>query len=594
MNRKRLTTVIALACGIALFVTLPLGMAGEHERCPVWRWIVAAGVSIVGAIASRNEKLGLVTERFNAQSGRNRWMIAVAIAVVCSLYFIFTAINQDRDFFPFTHDECSYAIQTQMLACGHLWMPQHPLADFFDSFYLITKPVYASMYFPGTAVLNAPGVWLHLPFWCIPVLIAGAIVGLVYRIIAEILDPLSGLLAAFLIVSLSWYRLQSIMIMSQLPELLLGLLAIWAWLRWRASGYRSWRWLLLIGLFIGWAAITRPVDAICFALPIGVGVVGVLKSDPRKLLLACLFVLVGSAPFMLMQLIDDRGITGRWLQTPFDFYADRNMPGTTYGFHPLDPHAVIQSVLPQKRMEYDHWAIPFIQRHQQGELLSDWWRLRLPAIASATLPARPLVILLPIGLLGLTNSRRWLLFAAAPMFVFLYVGYTFFLEHYCLVIAPAIALLVLLSIKQIRVSVPSAKWLGAAVAFAVIGFAATDLWELNHWDRRHSVDDVPFRSSLMRSLHELKQGNGIVLFRFPEDSEPPNSPISAEPVYNIDTAWPDNAPLIRAHDLGPRDAELFDYYAKIAPNRDVQIFDRKTGQVQDLGSVGHLAHQSQK
>jgi hypothetical protein len=215
----------------------------------------------------------------------------------------------------------------------------------------------------------------------------------------------------------------------------------------------------------------------------------------------------------------------------------------------------------------------------------------LPDVAAATLPARPLVILLPIGLLGLVDSRRWVLWAAAPIFLLLYIGYTFFLEHYSLVIAPAIILLVLLAIKQFLIAFPGAAGrLAPGVVFLILAFAATDLWELNHWDGRHAVDDVPFRSPLMRSLHELPDTHDIVLFKFPTDAEPALSPIAAEPVYNIDAPWPDDEPMIRANDLGPRDSELFDYYAKIAPNRLVHIFDRKTGKVQDLGPVGELAH----
>ena len=65
--------------------------------------------------------------------------------------------------------------------------------------------------------------------------------------------------------------------------------------------------------------------------------------------------------------------------------------------------------------------------------------------------------------------------------------------------------------------------------------------------------------------------------------------VMQEPVYNVDVAWPDRASMIRAHDLGPeRDGELFRYYAAVSPNRLVYRFDRRTGQVQELGRVGDL------
>ena len=57
-----------------------------------------------------------------------------------------------------------------MLARGRLWMPAHELADFFESFHIFVRPVYASIYFPGTALMYVPMVWLKLPFWALPVM----------------------------------------------------------------------------------------------------------------------------------------------------------------------------------------------------------------------------------------------------------------------------------------------------------------------------------------------------------------------------------------------------------------------------------------
>ena len=48
--------------------------------------------------------------------------------------------------------------------------------------------------------------------------------------------------------------------------LLLGLVLIWAWLRFRRSRRRA--WLVVIGAVAGWTFITRPVDALCFIVPV--------------------------------------------------------------------------------------------------------------------------------------------------------------------------------------------------------------------------------------------------------------------------------------------------------------------------------------
>ncbi len=47
--------------------------------------------------------------------------------------------------------------------------------------------------------------------------------------------------------------------------------------------------------------------------------------------------------------------------------------------------------------------------------------------------------------------------------------------------------------------------------------------------------------------------------------------------------------VIRAHDLGERNKELFAYYAIHGPDRTVYRFSRRTGTVETLGKVRDLA-----
>ena len=64
-----------------------------------------------------------------------------------------------------------------------------------------------------------------------------------------------------------------------------------------------------------------------------------------------------------------------------------------------------------------------------------------------------------------------------------------------------------------------------------------------------------------------------------------------EPVYNWDARdWPDDAPIIRAHDLGPqRNGELFRYYAQHQPGRQVWYVDRLENRLTYGGVVKDLA-----
>ena len=181
---------------------------------------------------------------------------------------------------PQVHDEFSYLIQMRMLATGHLWMPAIPLPDFFETFYVFVSPVYASMYFPGAAMMYVPALLLHLPYYVAPLAASGVCAALLYLIFTDILDGASGLLAVLILLSMGMFRMMSIMLMAQTPTLLLGLAMTWAVLQWR-RGNKA-RWLVVLGLAAGWAAITRPADALCFAIVLAVVMAMDLHARPRQ------------------------------------------------------------------------------------------------------------------------------------------------------------------------------------------------------------------------------------------------------------------------------------------------------------------------
>src|SRR5260370_11488919 len=104
-------------------------------------------------------------------------------------------------------------IQARMLAHGRLWMPAHPLPQFFETFHIFVTPVYAPMQFPGTSLLYVPAMWLGLPYWITPLLIAGATLGLVYRIVAEIIDGGAGIVAAILLLGVLEFRYESVIVL---------------------------------------------------------------------------------------------------------------------------------------------------------------------------------------------------------------------------------------------------------------------------------------------------------------------------------------------------------------------------------------------
>ena len=140
-----------------------------------------------------------------------------------------------RILLPIWHDENMYRLQTTFLAHFKLAMPALPLPAFFDVPYVYVTPVYAPIYFPGTALLHVPAAWLHLPYFITPLLIAGVILTLLYLIVAELIDGLAGLLAVALMISLVLFRWLALAEMSHAAGAMWGLVAIWCWLSWRRS-----------------------------------------------------------------------------------------------------------------------------------------------------------------------------------------------------------------------------------------------------------------------------------------------------------------------------------------------------------------------
>jgi hypothetical protein len=62
-----------------------------------------------------------------------------------------------------------------------------------------------------------------------------------------------------------------------------------------------------------------------------------------------------------------------------------------------------------------------------------------------------------------------------------------------------------------------------------------------------------------------------------------------EPVYNTDTAWPDDAAVVRARDLGPaQNPEIVGYYAARQPERTFYHYEWDTGTFRKLGRADEL------
>lgn len=584
----------ALALGALLWV-----VAGNDM--PALRWVVVLAVVAVSLVPPINRLLSTWLNRLRRPSPASAEWIGIVVGVIAIVYLTGTAILQDRPLAPRMFDECSYAIGAQILSHGKLWLPQHPLADFFDTFFIVTKPVYGSIYFPGTALALAPAVWFGWASWIMPVVLSGIAVALIYRIIFILTsDGVAGIVAALWMVSLMPFRALSVMTMSQIVMLLLGVMIIWTWLHWRTArpGWPLRRWTLALGGLCGWAAITRPVDALAFALPIGVAIALSLRKKPlRDGLLTALLLILGAAPFLSLQIIHNLGLTGHPLRTAYTAYLQREQPGAQFGIRRYESSWKPATDSPQLRAYYN-WCRPYLQQHQPHNFLRPWLTSQqmsgnrmqpahLLTLVDSTLPGRALLLFLPAGMIALTGERRrWPLAATLPLFLLLYVFNPFFLPHYCIVVTPAVILLTLLGVDAIA-NVARRETMRVAMTMFVIAIALTSLWEVRWF---LSFDGRPPRDGFQESAPQsfvhgaiglLAKPPAVVLFGPPPD-------LWTEMVYNVDVAWPDDAPIIHARDLGPRNVEIIEYYGVRQPDRTFYRFDWRRGSLVRLGEAGAL------
>jgi hypothetical protein len=586
----RWLTPLFLLFGVECWLVLGEGNYG-HQYKP----LLILGSIVAGLIPPINRAFDRVWQALAHPSPAARRWIFLAIWIASALFLFWTQRLEKTPFKPKFQDEFSYLIQMRMLARGRFWMPALPLPQFFDTFYLITQPVYASMYFPGAAMMYVPALLLHLPYYMGPLAAAGFCAALFWLVFTEILDGASAILAVLLLLSLAMFRMMSIMPMAQIPTLLLGLLMTWSVIQWQKQ--LNWRWLLLLGAAAGWAAITRPADALCFAILLGSVMAFDLKSKPVAVWLRTFaLVAVPVLPFLILQLFLNRNITGDWFTTPFARYNDMLYPNA-FGFHSVRPPDHVSDI-PQIQIFYENNAKGVVEAHQLKNLFSiglknEWDMARHIAVSDAFL-----WLIIPMSLPVMWNRRMWMIWGMLPVFLLMLSAYAFswFMPHYMMMVIPAMMLLCLLPIRFLVAVFPKrAPAIRTMIGLGIIALALAATPQFNRV-LHDQYFETPELNLIDRDVARNASPPAVILFHF----NYPGVNVSEEPIYNAGVAWPDDAPIIRARDLnagvssagkpGDLDRPLYEYYSRIDPGRVFYIYNRGGGDVRlrRLGTASQL------
>ena len=216
-------------------------------------------------------------------------LLALAILIACGAMYALVA-RFALDAFPYSGDEYSLFLQADLFAHGLLKAPVPAHAAWLRVDHVILDQWVHSKYPPGAAALLSLGIRAGVPWIVTPIegVVALAVVWITIR---RLLGPGPALvgLAALGLAPLYAYQAASFYSHSAATMFLaFGFASVAAWSRSQRSV-----WLMLCGLSIGGAYLTRPIDALLF------GVAMVALRSSRALVIAA----ASAAPFVALNFV---------------------------------------------------------------------------------------------------------------------------------------------------------------------------------------------------------------------------------------------------------------------------------------------------
>jgi len=248
---------------------------------------------------------------------------------------------------PRTHDEFSYLLMSDTLASGHAANPSPPLTEFFDTFHVLVRPVYASKYFPGQGLFLAAGQKLTghptVGLWLSAALACAATCWMLQAWIGPVWGLLGGLL---MVVQYGVYSYWSQSYWGGMVAALGGALVFGAARRlWQEFSWKSSFWL---GLGIVILINSRPLEGTLALLPTsGCFAFRLWKEDLwkrstfwSKFLFPAGIVLATGA---FLTCSYNRAITDSWWKPPYVLHEQQYQESPQFLFQPMRPKLTYSS-----------------------------------------------------------------------------------------------------------------------------------------------------------------------------------------------------------------------------------------------------------
>lgn len=464
------------------------------------------------------------------------------------------------------HDEAAYLLQAAIFSGGRWVGPTPPIPAFFEQFHVLLAPGLIPKYPPGFALALIPGSLLHLPA-LVPLLLTAITAVLAFTLARRVAGvPVACLAAALWIASPGNLRFRA----GYFAELMTSALWLAGWLallEWRGTGHRG--WLLLVAACAGASAITRPLTALVFTLPVGVVVLRdmVAQRSWRQLPPA---LAIGLA-FLAIMLLHNRATTGSWRTTPYSVYTTQYLPFDRMGFG-LDSTPP-QQALPPDMQDLSTYFGGLHARHTMSRLPVTLEQRGAALLRDATGMPALAALALVIAALVTAPAAVWVATATTALLLLAHLPYAHFNNWtlYYLEAFPVVALLVALGLAclgRLLVGASDARLgllLGGTtlVVLCTLPFRVIQLRD----EHRSNAASALYFDALLREVPD----HSIVFVRYGPHHVSHYSLIQNPANYEAARSWV-------VYDRGAGNASLM----SAAPDRSAWLYDEATGSMSPI------------